>query len=78
MFGQALLQPAHGERQSLRIGGLQDIIDGAVLEGFDGVGVVGSDEDHVALAADIPGRLETGLARHADVEKSQIGMMFGH
>ena len=40
------------QRQALRLGRLQHVIDGAALEGFDRVLVVGGDEDDVAFVAD--------------------------
>ena len=56
---------------------LQHVVDGALLEGGDGVLVVGGHEHDVALAARQPRDLEPGHAGHLDVEEQHVGRMLG-
>ena len=73
-------QALAGQRHPLRVRRrrLQQIIDRAVLEGADGVLVVGSDEDHMRLAGQRLGRLDAVHPGHADVEKDDIGLQALH
>src|SRR4051812_19702196 len=55
-------------------GGLQDIVDGATLEGLDGVAIVGGHEDDMREAGQGLRRLEAVQERHLDVEERDVGL----
>src|SRR6267142_2092619 len=81
--GEALLQALDGDGEALALGGLQHVVDHALLEGVDRVLVVGGDEDDLGRApfqlGDVARRLHSGLGRHADVEEDHIGaVLFDH
>src|SRR5699024_11365522 len=61
-LAQARLEALHGQLQAFRLGRLEHIVDGATLEGFHGVLVVGSDEHDLAAVADFARRFHAGLA----------------
>ena len=75
---EPLLQPVDQLGDPLGGDRLQHIIDRAVLEGADGVFVVGGDEDHVRLAGERLRRLDAVHPRHADIEKDDVGLEAPH
>ena len=91
LAGQTLLDAVDRHLQPVALGGLQDVVDDALLEGFDRVLVVGRDEHDLAAAprlgvavdiafvdrqlADRARRFDAVHSGHADVEKHQVGPM---
>ena len=75
---QALAQPPAGERNTRRLDRLQQVVDGAVIEGADRVLIIGSDENEVSLAGERLGGLDAIHLRHVDVEKDDIGLEAVH
>ena len=73
-------QALAGQRHPLRVRRrrLQQIIDRAVLESADRVLVVGGDENHMSLAGERLGRLDTVHPGHADIEKDDVGFQALH
>ena len=56
---------------------LEQIIHRSLLEGLYGMLVIGGDEHHAATGRRRTRCLQTGFARHANVEKSKIRLDFG-
>ena len=56
---------------------LEQVVDGARLEGLDGVLVVGGDEHQhrQGFLRQVRQHLEAGHARHLDVEEHQVGLV---
>src|SRR6267143_2993905 len=71
----ALLQARHGRGEPGRIGGLEHVVRGSLLERGERVLVVCRHEHDMAAAADLPRHLETGKPRHLDVEEQHVGHM---
>src|SRR5882762_8261276 len=71
----ALLQARHGRSEPRRIGGLEHVVRGSLLERRKGVLVVRRHEHDVAAAAYLPRHLEAGQPRHVDVEEQHVGRM---
>ena len=69
------LQPLDALGEALVGHGLQDVVDGIAVEGFDRVLVVGRHEHHMRARIDAPGELEAGEPRHADVEERHLGLL---
>ena len=69
------LQAIHGSLQALLGDGLQQVVHRPLLEGLDGVFVVGRDEDDVAQIAHFAGHVDTGNVGHADVEKQHVRLV---
>ena len=71
----ALLQARHGRGEPRRIGGLEHVVRGSLLERGKGVLVVGRHEHDMAAAACLPRYFETRKPRHLDVEEQRVGRM---
>lgn len=52
---------------------LEQIVHRALVEGGDGVLVVGRDEDDVGAAVDLAGHVDAGGPGHLDVEEEDVG-----
>ena len=86
---QTQAQARHSERQTIAFGGFQYVVHNALLKGFDGVLVVGGDEndlgqERVVFAfgrgqlGNLLGRFHAREAGHADVKKGNVGAMLLH
>src|SRR5712671_1215782 len=71
----ALLEARHGRSEPGRIGGLEHVVRGSLLERGEGVLVVGRHEHDMAAAAHLARHLEAGEPRHLDVEEQHVGRM---
>src|SRR5882762_6277191 len=71
----ALLEARHGRGEPGRIGGLEHVVRGSLLERGERVLVVCRHEHDMAAPADLPRHLETGQPRHLDVEEQHVGRM---
>ena len=69
---QPLAQAPAGERDALRLHGLEQVIDRAMVEGIDGILVVGGDEDQMRLSGERLCSLDTVHLGHVDIEKDDI------
>ena len=66
------------KRDALRFRRLQQIVDGAMLEGADRVLVVGGDEHDVHLSGERFGRLDAIQSGHLDVEEDDVRLLALH
>ncbi len=71
------LEAFDGRREARHREGLHHVVDRALLEGGDGILVVGGDEGDVAPAARLLRDLEPGQAGHLDVEEQDVRRMLG-
>jgi DNA-binding LacI/PurR family transcriptional regulator len=60
-------------RQLRRFDGLQQVVDRIHAEGVQSIAVIGGGEDDQGLRVDVREHLETGHARHFDVEEEHVG-----
>ena len=61
--------------ESLRRHRLEEVVQGVDVEGAEGVGVVGRDEDHPGPDGGALEEVEPGLARHLHVEEDHVGLL---
>ncbi len=78
-LGQPLLDAPNGLPEPVCGNGLEQVVDGRALEGFDRKLVVGRDEDNQGLGAIVRpvidhqlGHVQTTQTRHADVEEEEV------
>jgi hypothetical protein len=72
---QALAQASNRLREPIVGGGLEQVIDGFALEGFECVLVVGGHEDDLHTIGDTACYLDPVETGHADVQKQHVGVV---
>src|SRR5471030_1025146 len=75
LFAEQRFQPRAGGLEPFAADWLEQVIERALLEGLDGVLIVGGDEHQVAAVEQHARRLDAGQAGHADVEEDDVGLV---